>query len=272
MAADSHLEWPERNFHMNAQAKSLVKNLAGRVALVTGGSRGIGRATCLALAARGASVAVLCRSRLEGAQEVVQQIHAGGERGVAIQANALDPGAIKRSVREAVSELGTVDILVNNLGEMTDVAVVDMKDEEWEQSIALNLGAAFRYARECIPAMKERGWGRIINVSSQVAFTGSNSHAHYAAAKSGLLGLTFSLAKELGASGITANVVAPGRIVTDLLLSGMAGREEEWMGQTPMRRFGRPEEVAGPIAFLASEDASYMTGAVLNVSGGQLMG
>src|ERR1019366_8821793 len=120
--------------------------------------------------------------------------------------------------------------------------------------------------------MKERGWGRIINVSSQVAFTGSIHHAHYAAAKSGLLGLTFSLAKELGAFGITANVVAPGRIVTDLLLSRMAGREEEWMGQTPMRRFGRPEEVAGPIAFLASEDASYMTGAVLNVSGGQLMG
>jgi NAD(P)-dependent dehydrogenase (short-subunit alcohol dehydrogenase family) len=147
-----------------------------------------------------------------------------------------------------------------------------MKDEEWEQSIALNLGAAFRYARECIPAMKERGWGRIINVSSQAALTGSSNHAHYAAAKSGLLGLTFSLAKELATSGITANVVVPGRIVTDLLLSRMPGREEEWMGQTPMRRFGRPEEVAGPIAFLASEDASYITGAVLNVSGGQLMG
>ena len=120
--------------------------------------------------------------------------------------------------------------------------------------------------------MKARRWGRIINVSSQVAFTGSNNHAHYAAAKSGLLGLTFSLAKELGASGITANVVAPGRIVTDMLLSQMPGREEEWLRQTPLRRFGRPEEVAVPIAFLASDEASYITGAVLNVSGGQLMG
>jgi NAD(P)-dependent dehydrogenase (short-subunit alcohol dehydrogenase family) len=191
---------------------------------------------------------------------------------VAWQADVLDPGAIKRCVQEAVSGLGTVDILVNNLGEMTDVAVADMKDEEWEQSLAVNLGSAFRYARECIPAMKARRWGRIINVSSQVAFTGSNNHAHYAAAKSGLLGLTFSLAKELGASGITANVVAPGRIVTDMLLSQMPGREEEWLRQTPLRRFGRPEEVAGPIAFLASDEASYITGAVLNVSGGQLMG
>ena len=248
------------------------KNLGGRVALVTGGSRGIGRATCLALAARGAAVAVLCRSRLDQAKEVVQQIQAGGERALALQADALDPGAIKRSVQQAVFGLGRVDILVNNLGEMTDGPVAEMKDEEWEHSLAVNLGSAFRYARECIPSMKERRWGRIINVSSQVAYSGSNNHAHYAAAKSGLLGFTFSLAKELGAWGVTVNAVAPGRIVTDLLLERMAGREEEWIRQTPLQRFGRPEEVAGPIAFLASDDASYMTGAVLNVSGGQLMG
>ena len=250
----------------------MVKDFGGRVALVTGGSRGIGRATCLALAARGAAVAVLCRSRFDQAEEVVQQIQAGGERALALQADALDPGAIKRSVQEAVSGLGSVDILVNNLGEMTDGPVADMKDEEWEQSLAVNLGSAFRYARECIPSMKERRWGRIISVSSQVAYTGSNNHAHYAAAKSGLLGFTFSLAKELGACGVTVNVVAPGRIVTDLLLDRMAGREQEWIRQTPLQRFGRPEEVAGPIVFLASDDASYITGAVLNVSGGQLMG
>jgi len=250
----------------------MVKNLAGRVALVTGGSRGIGRATCLALAARGAAVAVLCRNRLEQAAEVVEQIQAGGERALAIQADALDSDAIKRSVGEAVSRLGCVDILVNNLGEMGSGLVADLKDDEWNQSMAVNLGSAFRYARECIPAMKERRWGRIINLSSQAAYTGSSNHAHYAAAKAGLLGLTFSLAKELGAWGITVNVVAPGRILTDMLLDGMAGREEEWIRQTPLQRFGRPEEVAVPIAFLASEDASYITGAVLNVSGGQLMG
>jgi 3-oxoacyl-[acyl-carrier protein] reductase len=257
---------------MNAGDNSMAKNLAGRVALVTGGSRGIGRATCLALAARGAAVAVLCRSRIDQAEEVVHQIHAGGERGLAIQADVLDPGAVKRSVQEAVSGLGSVDILVNNLGAMTDGLIADTKDEEWERSLAVNLGSAFRYARECIPSMKERRWGRIINLSSQAAYTGSSNHAHYAAAKSGLLGLTFSLAKELGAHGITVNVVAPGRIVTDMLLDSMAGREEEWIRQTPLQRFGRPEEVAGPIAFLASDDASYITGAVLNVSGGQLMG
>jgi len=250
----------------------MIKNLAGRVALVTGGSRGIGRATCLALAARGAAVAVLCRSRFDQAEEVVQQIHAGGERALAIQADVLEPGAIKRSVQEAVSGLGVIDVLVNNLGEMGSGQVVDLKDGEWDQSLAVNLGSAFRYARECIPGMKERRWGRIINLSSQAAYTGSSNHAHYAAAKSGLLGLTFSLAKELGAYGITVNVVAPGRILTDMLLDSMAGREEEWIRQTPLQRFGRPEEVAGPIAFLASEDASYITGAVLNVSGGQLMG
>jgi len=254
------------------ESRSAEGNLAGRVALVTGGSRGIGRATCLALASRGAAVAVLCRSRIKEAQGVVEQIQAIGGRGLAMEANVLDPEAIKRSAREAVATLGRIDILVNNAGEMTDVSVIDMKDEDWEQSLAINLTSSFRYARECILSMKDRRWGRIINVSSQVVYTGSNNHAHYSAAKSGLLGFTFSLTKELGPYGITANVVAPGRILTDLLLERMAGREQEWMSQTPMRRFGRPEEVAATIAFLASEDASYITGAVVNVNGGLVMG
>jgi len=250
----------------------MAQDLAGRVALVTGGSRGIGRATCLALAARGAAVAVLCRTRLELAEEVAKLIQAEGGRGMAIQADALDDSAIKRSVQGVAAGLGKVDILVNNLGVMTDGLIADTSDEDWEQWLAVNLGAAFRYARECIPSMIERRWGRIISISSQAAFTGSSNHAHYATAKAGLLGLTFSLAKELGAFGVTVNVVAPGRIITDMLLKDIAGREEEWIRQTPLKRFGRPEEVAGPIAFLASEEASYITGAVINVSGGQLMG
>ena len=253
-------------------SSSTGRDLAGRVALVTGGSRGIGRATCLALAAKGAAVAVLCRNRIKEAEEVVEQIQSTAGRALAIEANVLDPGAIKRSVEAAVAGLGKIDILVSNAGEMTDAAVVDLKDEDWDQALAINLTASFRYARECIPSMKERRWGRIINVSSQVAYTGSNNHAHYSAAKSGLLGFTFSLTKELGPFGITANAVAPGRILTDLLLERMAGREQEWMSQTPMRRFGRPEEVAAAIAFLASEDASYITGAVINVNGGLVMG
>jgi len=248
------------------------KGLAGRVALVTGGSRGIGRATCVELARHGAAVAVLCRRRIKDARAVVEQIESASGRGLAIEADVLDPEAIKRSAREAAAKLGNVDILVNNAGEMTDFSVLEMKDEDWEKSIAINLTSAFRYARECIPSMKERRWGRIINVSSQVVYTGSNNHSHYSAAKSGLLGFTFSLTKELGPFGITANVVAPGRIVTDLLTERMAGREKEWMSQTPMRRFGQPEEVASAIAFLASEGASYITGAVINVNGGLVMG
>jgi len=247
-------------------------SLAGRVALVTGGSRGIGRATCLALANKGAAVAVLCRRRIKEAQEVAEQIRSAAGKALAIEADVLDPEAIKRSIKVAVAELGNIDILVNNAGEMTDAAVVDMTDEDWDQSLSINLTSAFRYARACIPAMKERRWGRIINVSSQVVYTGSNNHAHYSAAKSGMLGFTFSLTKELGPFGITANVVAPGRILTDLLLQRMEGREKEWMSQTPMRRFGRPEEVAAAITFLASEEASYMTGAVINVNGGLVMG
>jgi 3-oxoacyl-[acyl-carrier protein] reductase len=189
------------------------------------------------LARRGAAVAVLCRSRIKEAREVAEQIESAAGRALAIDADVLDPEAIKRSAREAAAKLGSIDIL-----------------------------------RECIPSMKERRWGRIINVSSQVVYTGSNNHAHYSAAKSGLLGFTFSLTKELGPFGITANVVAPGRIVTDLLTERMAGREKEWMTQTPMRRFGQPEEVASAIAFLASEGASYITGAVINVNGGLVMG
>ncbi len=248
------------------------KDMAGRVALVTGGSRGIGRATCLALAARGAAVAVLCRNRIKEAREVAGRIEASGGRATAVEADVLDAGAIKRSVEEAVASLGRIDILVNNAGEMTDAAVADLKDEDWENTLAINLTASFRYARACIPSMRERRWGRIINLSSQVAYTGSNNHAHYSAAKSGLLGLTYSLTKELGPYGITANVVAPGRILTDLLMERMAGREKEWMSQTPMRRFGQPEEVATVIAFLASEEASYVTGAVIHVNGGLVMG
>ena len=265
-------EGPTGDYRNSVEGNSVDKSMGGHVALVTGGSRGIGRATCLALAAKGAAVAVLYRSRSDRANEVVEQIRASGEHALAIQADVTDPGAIEQSVGEAVSRLGKVDILVNNAGELTHAPVVDMRDSDWERALVVNLTSAFRYARACIPAMQERRWGRIINVSSQAAFTGSNNHAHYAAAKAGLLGFTFSLAKELGACGITVNVVSPGRIVTDLLLETMAGREEEWIRQTPLQRLGKPEEVAGAIAFLASEEASYITGAVINVSGGLVMG
>jgi 3-oxoacyl-[acyl-carrier protein] reductase len=246
--------------------------LDGRTALVTGGARGIGRAICYALAARGATVGVHFRSSAANAAEVVAAIKAHGGAAAAYRADLAIPGAATALVDQVAAALGTLDILVNNAAEMTDAPVQEMTDAEWDTTINVNLSAAFRLARACIPLMRARGWGRIINISSQAAYTGSRNHAHYAAAKAGLAGLTYSLAKELGAAGITVNLVAPGRILTDMVLERMAGREEEWLRQTPLGRFGTPEEVAAPVAFLASEGARYITGATLHVNGGLVMG
>ncbi|OQA47493.1 MAG: 3-oxoacyl-(acyl-carrier-protein) reductase FabG [Chloroflexi bacterium ADurb.Bin325] len=243
-----------------------------RIALVTGGARGIGRATCLALAAQGAAVAVHYRSRADAAQAVVEQIRAAGGVAIPVQADLLDPAAGARLAEQVRAELGPVDILVNNAGEQGTAAVAELADAEWQRSLDLNLTAAFRLARACLPGMLARRWGRIINVSSQAAYTGSVRHAHYAAAKAGLLGFTFSLAKEVGPHNVTANVIVPGRIETDMLAEQLPARGAEWLRQTPLGRLGRPEEVAAAIAFLASEAASYITGAALHVGGGLVMG
>jgi NAD(P)-dependent dehydrogenase (short-subunit alcohol dehydrogenase family) len=205
------------------------------------------------------------------AEETVAAIRDNGGEAVAVSGDLADPTAAARVVAGAADRLGPIAILVNNAGEMTDGPVESMSDETWERALSVNLTGTFRCARECLPAMRRNGWGRIINVSSQAAYTGSAEHAHYAASKSGLLGLTFSLAKEVGQSGITVNLVSPGRIRTDLLMERSAGREEEWMRQTPLRRFGEPDEVAAAIVFLASDAASYITGATLHVNGGLVM-
>jgi NAD(P)-dependent dehydrogenase (short-subunit alcohol dehydrogenase family) len=243
-----------------------------RVALVTGGSRGIGRATCLALAQSEAVVAVHYHNSADAAREVVASIERDGGRAAAFRADLAEIGAADALVAQVSGTFGKPDILVNNAGEQGTAPVAEMTDAEWSRALELNLSAAFRCARACIPGMIARGWGRIINVSSQAAYTGSANHAHYAAAKAGLAGLTFSLAKELGPAGITVNLVAPGRIETDMLAGQMAARAEEWLRQTPLRRFGQPEEVAAAIAFLASDGASYITGAALQVGGGLVMG
>jgi len=246
-------------------------SLTGRVALVTGGSRGIGKAACLALAAKGAAVAVHYRSQPEAANAVVEQITGAGGKAVAIQADLAQRQAPKQVVEQAVAQLGPIDILVNNAGVMNRSAITELSDETWDQTLAVNLTAVYKFIQACLPAMKERGWGRIINVSSQVTETGSVNHAHYAASKSGMIGLTYSLAKEVGETGITVNMVAPGRIVTDLIRASIPKREKEWLAQTPLRRFGEPEEVGAAIAFLASPAAAYITGATIHVNGGLVM-
>ncbi|MFB3778094.1 MAG: SDR family NAD(P)-dependent oxidoreductase [Bryobacteraceae bacterium] len=250
---------------------ALNLDLTGRAALVTGGSRGIGRATCLALAAHGARVAVHFRAESARADEVVDEIHAQGGEAVALQADLRDAAAAPGLAAAAAGALGPIDILVNNAGEMVSGSVEELTDRTWEDSLSLNLSAAFRMARACIPAMKARNWGRIIGLSTQAVYTGSRNYSAYAAAKAGLRGLTFSLVKEVGENGITVNLVAPGRIATDLIMRSSAGRMPEWMAQTPVRRLGQPEEVAAAIVFLASEAASYITGATLHVNGGLVM-
>lgn len=257
---------------MSSLNQGLSGDLTGRTALVTGGSRGIGRATCLALAAQGAAVAVHYHAAEAAAKAVVEAIEQAGGSAVALQADLVEPVAGTSLVAAATEALGPLDILVNNAGAMTSATVTEMSDELWDMSLTLNLTAVFRCTRACLASMQARGWGRIINVSSQAAYTGSARHAHYAAAKAGLLGFTYSVAKELGSSGVTINVVAPGRIETDLLLGRTPEREAEWLRQTPMGRLGESEEVAETIAFLASDRASYITGAVFNVNGGLVMG
>jgi 3-oxoacyl-[acyl-carrier protein] reductase len=245
--------------------------LSGRVALVTGGSRGIGKATCLALAAQGAAVAVHYHVHEAAANAVAEEIHKMGGKASAIQADLGEQQAPESLIKQIVNQFNRIDILVNNAGEMTRAAVSDLPDEMWNRTLAVNLTAVFRCTRACLPSMIAQKWGRIINISSQAAYTGSANHAHYAASKAGLAGFSYSLTKELGPHGITVNMVAPGRIVTDLIAGSIKDREQEWLKQTPLGRLGQPEEVAAAIVFLASEGASYITGSTIHVNGGLVM-
>jgi 3-oxoacyl-[acyl-carrier protein] reductase len=243
-----------------------------KVALVTGASRGIGRAIALSLASDGLAVAVHYDKSADSAAKVVSEITESGGTAIAFQGNLASPDVPADLVARVKSQLGSIDILVNNAAVMTDGSIAEMSDEMWDETIAVNLSAVFKLTRACIPAMVENKWGRIISISSQVAQTGSANHAHYSATKASLLGFTYSAAKELGASGITANVVLPGRIETDMISVRSVGRMDEWMSQTPLGRLGKPEEVAGVVKFLASVDSSYITGAGINVNGGLVMG
>lgn len=243
-----------------------------KVALVTGASRGIGRAIALSLASDGLAVAVHYDKSADSAAKVVSEITESGGTAIAFQGNLASPDVPADLVARVKSQLGSIDILVNNAAVMTDSSIAEMSDEMWDETIAVNLSAVFKLTRACIPAMVENKWGRIISISSQVAQTGSANHAHYSATKASLLGFTYSAAKELGASGITANVVLPGRIETDMISVRSVGRMDEWMSQTPLGRLGKPEEVAGVVTFLASVESSYITGAAINVNGGLVMG
>ncbi len=244
-------------------------SLNGKVALVTGGSRGIGAAIVRLLAQRGAHVAFCYRQNSEAAQALTEKLQAEtGRQALAVQTDVSDVMQVKAMAEQVQSALGSVDILVNNAGITRDALFLRMTDDKWDEVLNTNLRGVFLCTKAVVPMMLAKRWGRIINVSSVVGFIGNVGQTNYAAAKAALLGFTKSLAKELGVRHITVNAVAPGFIVTDMTAALSEEMRERYLSQIALRRFGQPEEIAEAVAFLASEAARYITGQVIVVDGG----
>jgi 3-oxoacyl-[acyl-carrier protein] reductase len=241
-------------------------DLTSRVALVTGASRGIGRATALALARRGATV--IAAARGDNAAPVVEQIRAAGLTGEALTLDVTDQASVDAGVAGLIERLGRIDILVSNAGITRDQLLLRMKREDWDAVLATNLTASFTICQAVLrPMLKQRG-GRVIAISSVVGQMGNAGQANYAASKAGLIGFCKSMAREVASRGITVNVVAPGLIETDMTKALTGASREDWAERIPLGRLGSPEDVAHAVCFLASDEASYITGHVLAVNGG----
>jgi len=246
-------------------------SLSGKIAVVTGGSRGIGRAICQRLAALGALVIVNYVSNPSAAEETVQSIRSAGGTAEAAQFNVAVAGEIEAVFKKILEEHGRVDILVNNAGITRDGLLMKMKEEQWDEVLNTNLKGVFLCTKAVSRAMMKQRWGRIINITSVVGFAGNAGQANYAAAKAGIIGFTKSVARELASRGITVNGVAPGYIVTDMTRDLSEEVTNTIKGEIPMGVLGEAEDIAGAVAYLASDDARYVTGQFIHVNGGMFM-
>jgi len=245
-------------------------DLAGNVALVTGATRGIGRAIALTLARQGAIVIGTATSD-DGARSIGDYLAAAGHAGAGRRLDVTDAAASDVLLTEIEKEFGPVTILVNNAGVTRDNLMLRMKDEEWDAIMATNLKPAFRLAKAVLRGMMKARRGRIVNIASVIAVMGNAGQTNYAAAKAGMIGFSKSLAREIGSRGITVNVVAPGFIVTDMTEALSEAQRAALLAQVPLGRLGSPEDVAQAVAFLASPAAAYVTGETLHVNGGMYM-
>ncbi|HWY59133.1 MAG TPA: 3-oxoacyl-[acyl-carrier-protein] reductase [Terriglobales bacterium] len=245
--------------------------LSGRVALVTGASQGIGRAVAVKLAALGSTVVVAARNQ-EKLAELVQQIAGSGGKAAGFPVDVADEDQVKTAFKAALAQLGKIDILINNAGITRDQLVMRMKRADWDAVLNTNLTSAYLCTQQAIGSMLKQRWGRIINVTSIFGQMGQAGQANYAASKAGLIGLTMAIAREVGSRNITCNAVAPGFIETAMTSGFSDDFRQNALKNIPLGRVGTPEDVANAVAFLASEEASYITGHVLSVNGGMLMG
>jgi 3-oxoacyl-[acyl-carrier protein] reductase len=239
-----------------------------RTAVVTGGSRGIGRAISLELASAGVRIVLTCQRDLERAEATVEEIRRGGGEALALAADVLKPEEIKAVADRVATDFGGADILVNNAGVIKDSLFAFMKEEDWDYVLDVDLKGAFRVTRALIRGMLHKSWGRIINIVSVSGISGHAGQANYSAAKGGLIAFTKALAIELAPRGITVNAVAPGLVETEIIAHLKEDARKEFLQRIPMARFGKPEEIAAVVGFLASDAASYVTGQVWRADGG----
>jgi len=245
--------------------------LDGRVALITGASQGIGRACAIALAEAGAAVALAARNE-EKLSETARQIRDSGGRAETFKLDVANEDNIKSAIKDVVAKLGKLDILVNNAGITRDQLSMRMKRADWDDVLATNLTGAFLCSQQAISTMLRQRWGRIINITSVFGQIGQGGQANYAASKAGVIGLTMALAREVASRNITVNAVAPGYIETAMTEVLSTEQREAASKMIPLGRAGSPQDVAAAVRFLASDEAAYITGHVLNVNGGMLMG